>query len=300
MRMSRILFLIVVVSIAIFGYYTIRVTSLFFLQYSKFHPPHEQIHRTEGKFDSRLHDIAIDVGDGTHVAGWSLPSNNGATIIFVHGVTANRNQLLPIAAVLNEHGYGALLLDMPGHGESGGRADWGISSQRAVERAIDLALKEDGVRHIGLFAFSMGACIAAQVAAQNDRVNALVLLAAYTNLADELRYNFRSRIPFFGDLSVLATRMAGVDVSNMQTLDILRGSTSPPVFIVSGTVDRSIPVSMPRTLFQAAHEPKELWLVDGADHGDERDTAGHAIFDERVRIFLDKALFGRNVDLSHL
>jgi uncharacterized protein len=214
-------------------------------------------------------------------------------IIVVHGTKANRNQLLPVALALNVHGYGALLLDMPGHGESGGAADWGISSQLAVERAIDLALKEDGVRHIVLFGFSMGACIAAQVAAQNDRVNALVLLAAYTNLADELRYNFQSRVPFFSDLSVLATRMAGVHVGNMQTLDMLRSSPSRPVFIISGTADRSIPVSMPRTLFQAAREPKELWLVDGADHGDERDTAGPAIFDDRVRTFLDKALFGK-------
>jgi hypothetical protein len=47
MRISRILFLIVLAAIAIAGYYTIRVTSLLFLQYNKFHPPHEQIHRPE-------------------------------------------------------------------------------------------------------------------------------------------------------------------------------------------------------------------------------------------------------------
>ena len=53
-------------------------------------------------------------------------SNNGAIIIFLHGSPGNRNQLLPVAMALNEHGYGVLLVDMPGHGESGGRADWGI------------------------------------------------------------------------------------------------------------------------------------------------------------------------------
>jgi fermentation-respiration switch protein FrsA (DUF1100 family) len=84
----------------------------------------------------------------------------------------------------------------------------------------------------------------------------------------------------------------------MRTIDTL-GAIARPVLIIGGTADTSIPASMPRALFQAAHEPKELWLVDGADHGFERATAGPDIFDERVRIFLDKALLGKDADLGH-
>jgi hypothetical protein len=54
---------------------------------------------------------------------------------------------------------------------------------------------------------------------------------------------------------------------------------------------------MPQELFRAAHEPKELWLICGGNHGNLRDTAGSVVFDERVRIFLDKA-FGSDVDLA--
>jgi hypothetical protein len=56
---------------------------------------------------------------------------------------------------------------------------------------------------------------------------------------------------------------------------------------------------MPQALFQAAHEPKELWLVEGANHLNVRETAGPVIFDRRVSIFLDRALFAGDVDLSH-
>jgi uncharacterized protein len=246
-----------------------------------------------------LHDIAIEIGDATRAAGWSLPSSNSALIIFVHGSPSNRKELLPVAMALNEHGYGALLLDMPGHGESGGRADWGVSSQIAVERAIDLALKDESIRHIAIFGFSMGTSIAVQVAARDRRVNALILLAAYTSLDDALRKEFQSRVPFLNEFGVLATRVAGVDVSAMRTLDLLKTSAPCPIFIIAGTSDASIPYSMSRALFQAAHEPKELWLVEGANHGNVRDTAGPVIFDERVSIFLDKALLGSDVDLSH-
>jgi uncharacterized protein len=298
MRISRRLLLICTVAIAILGYYTIRVTRVFLLQHSLYHPPQEQIDRPAGKFGSRLHDIAIEIGDGTRVAGWSLPSDNGAVIIFIHGAAGSRKELLPVAIALNEHGYGALLLDMPGHGESGGGADWGISSQLAVERAIDFALKGDGVRHIAIFGFSMGGCIAVQVSTRERRVDALVLLSAYDDISDYLRNKFRSRVPFLNEFGVLATRVAGVDVSAMRTLDILKSSGPRPVFIIAGTADKSIPVSMSRALFQAAHDPKELWLVEGASHGNVRDTAGSVLFDERASSFLDKALFGSDFELA--
>jgi uncharacterized protein len=300
MRVSRRLLFICAVVLAILSYYTIRVTRIFSIQYSQYHPPRGEIDPPAGKFGSRLHDVAIEMGDGTRVAGWSLPSSNGAVIIFIHGTAGNRKELLPVALSLEEHGYGALLLDMPGHGESGGRADWGVSSQIAVERAIDLALKGDGVRRIAIFGYSMGSCIAVQVATRERRVNALVLLAAYTNLADELRHKYQSRVPFLDEFGVLATRTAGVNVGAMRTLDLLKISASRPVLFIAGTADRSIPVSMPLALFQATHEPKELWLVEGANHGNVRDTAGSVAFDERVSMFLNRALFGSDVDLSHL
>jgi len=200
---------------------------------------------------------------------------------------------------LNDHGYGAILLDMPGHGESGGRADWGVSSQIAAERAIDLALHDDAVRHIAIFGYSMGSCIAVQVAVRERRVNALVLLGAFTNLGDQIRYQFHARVPLLGEFSLLAARVIGVQVSAMRTLDLLKASASRPVLIIAGTADSLIPVSMPLALFQVAHEPKELWLVQRANHTNVRDTAGPAIFDERVSMFLDKALFGSDADSSH-
>jgi pimeloyl-ACP methyl ester carboxylesterase len=167
------------------GYYTVRASRAFFFSYSDFHPPREQIVHPAGQIGSRLQDIAFETDDGTRVEGWSLPSSNGA-------------------------------------GESGGRADWGISSYNAVKRAMDLASKSAGIRHIALFGYSMGSFIAVQIAARELRVNALVLLAPFTNLADEIRYQFQSRVPFLNEFSVVAARMAGVPVDHMRTVDILK------------------------------------------------------------------------------
>ena len=130
----------------------------------------------------------------------------------------------------------------------------------------------------------------------SDLKRRLIFLCAFTKLADQIRYQFHSRVPFLHALSLLATRLAGVHVGAMRTLDLLRTSASRPVFTIAGSADGLIPVSMPLALSQAACEPNELWLVEGADHGNVRDTAGPANFDERLSMFLNKALFGGDVD----
>jgi pimeloyl-ACP methyl ester carboxylesterase len=219
-----------------------------------------------------------------------MPSRNGAVVVFLHGSPGDRSGFLPLLKGLSASGYGAILLDMPGHGESGGRADWGTSSQLAVEAAIDLALKDSGVSRIALFGYSMGGCVAAQVAMRDKRVTALVLLSTFTNLADALRHEYRSRVPMLEEFAVFAARSAGVPVDEMLTAEALRASPPRPVLIVGGTADRIIPASMLEALYQAAPGPKELWIVEGAGHVGLRERAGPELFDGRLRTFLDRAM----------
>jgi hypothetical protein len=48
----------------------------------------------------------------------------------VHGLSTNRTQLLPEAALLRRHGHGVLLLDSRASGESGGTlVTWGDAEQ---------------------------------------------------------------------------------------------------------------------------------------------------------------------------
>lgn len=59
-------------------------------------------------------------GDDIHLSGWYVPSENRAVIILLHGFGANRLEMKSRADVLVHHGYGVLLYDLRGHGESGG------------------------------------------------------------------------------------------------------------------------------------------------------------------------------------
>ena len=73
--------------------------------------------------------------------------------------------------------------------------------------------------------------------------------------------------------------------------EALIGDVSPrPVLIIHGEQDNAATtVADARRLYEAAHEPKELWIVDGGGH-----CSSHALFPEayetRVLWFLDRAL----------
>lgn len=268
-----------------------RAILVFRMQYDDFYPPRLSLPVPPRLAQSGMRPVAFTLDDGAAIAGWSLPSRNRAVVIFVHGSPGERSGFLPVAESLYRGGYGALLLDMPGHGESGGEANWGAQTRVAVERSVDVALQELGAREVALFGYSMGSFIAAHVAAKDTRVGALILLAPFTELADQLRYQYRTRVPFVSEFAVLATRAAGVPVDEMRTIDALRASGARPLLIIAGDSDGAIHYSMPEELYALAKEPKQLWIVAGAGHADIRETAQPAAFDERVRVFLDQAFF---------
>src|SRR5947209_19579580 len=89
------------------------------VEWRDFHPRRSAMVRPEGA-PAELSEVAFESSDGSALRGWWLPSRNGAAVVFVHGSSADRRGLYPQALFLHQHGFGALLFDMPGHGESAG------------------------------------------------------------------------------------------------------------------------------------------------------------------------------------
>jgi uncharacterized protein len=64
-----------------------------------------------------------------------------------------------------------------------------------------------------------------------------------------------------------ALRASGMPL-DMQPRDVIGAIAPRAVFILGGELDDIVPVFMARQLYQSAGEPKELWIVHGARHGD--------------------------------
>ena len=67
-------------------------------------------------------DVEFTTDDGVDLSGWYIPSTNRAAVVLMHGSGSTRSAVLDHAIVLAERGYGVLLFDSRGNGDSDGRA----------------------------------------------------------------------------------------------------------------------------------------------------------------------------------
>lgn len=120
--------------------------------------------------------VSLPTSDGVTLAAWWVPGTNGAAVLVRHGAGSTHEGALAQASVLAEHGYGVLLMDARGHGESTGRAmDFGWWGDADITAGLDhLAVRSDvDDGRIGLLGLSMGGEEAIG-AATDPRVRAVV------------------------------------------------------------------------------------------------------------------------------
>jgi pimeloyl-ACP methyl ester carboxylesterase len=133
--------------------------------------------RTPADVGLPFEDVRISSSDGTSLSAWWVPSRNGAAIVLLPGSGSTRHAVLDHAALVAQHGYGALLLDWRGHGGSAGRSmEFGWGADHDVSAAISFVLEQPSVtRSVGLLGLSLGGEVALTVAALDHRVRASIV-----------------------------------------------------------------------------------------------------------------------------
>jgi pimeloyl-ACP methyl ester carboxylesterase len=122
--------------------------------------------------------VTLTTADGKRLRGWYVPSRNGAAVAVMHGTGSNRVGVADHARLLARHGYGVLIFDFHGHGESDGRS---TSLPSRFQQDADAALAylhgrpdvRDG--RIGVVGVSLGGEVAVHAAARDRAWRAIVL-----------------------------------------------------------------------------------------------------------------------------
>jgi dipeptidyl aminopeptidase/acylaminoacyl peptidase len=225
---------------------------------------------------ARWQDVSFETEDGLTLQGWYVvpEAENGATVILVHGLGGNREQVLGDAALLAAEGYSALLFDLRNCGESEGEVTTlGLREALDVGAALDFVLAQpttDPAR-IGLLGHSMGGATVILAAAHYPQVRAMVAESTYTSVEDNVADSVRAltglpAFPFAPLIVWFGEREADLDIGQVSPVDVI-GTISPrAVMIVHGEQDSVLPAKNAERLYAAAGEPKELYLVPGADH----------------------------------
>jgi uncharacterized protein len=218
-------------------------------------------------------EVSFQTADGVRLNGSYFPSHNGSAVVLTHGYGENRLQLTPEAKLLVREGYGVLSYDLRGHGSSAGaHTSFGAKEQLDVRAALDFLSRQPGIdtKHLGSLGFSIGATAALLEALNDPRVSALALEGIASSLrserGDELGHINPLRIGrLFAELGMLW--LEGVPVASLDARELIAGLSPRALLIVHGAHDPSVPVERVRSLYDAAHEPKQLVIVPNAGHG---------------------------------
>src|SRR5215207_8136116 len=117
-------------------------------------------------------DVSFDTSDGLTLHGWYVPSRNGAAVIAFPG----RKGPQAHARMLARHGYGVLLFDRRGEGESeGDPTSWGWGNEKDLKAAIAFLQGRTDVDRgrIGGLGLSVGGEMMIQTAAETDALKAV-------------------------------------------------------------------------------------------------------------------------------
>ena len=231
---------------------------------------------TPGDYGLAWEPLALTTEDGIPIAGWLIrhPQASGV-LILLHGFGTAKADLLDMSQAF--HGrmpYHLALIDFRGHGESGGRRiSFGFREVLDVQAVLsfvkqDAALKELPVVCYGI---SMGGAIAILAAARFQQINAVVTDSAYADLGKAIAMAIwmAYHIPrfFLGQLVLWGTQVRlGCRLLSLSPVRCVGRIAPRPILVIHGTGDRTVPPDEADALFRAAGDPKELWLVPGAEH----------------------------------
>jgi fermentation-respiration switch protein FrsA (DUF1100 family) len=223
--------------------------------------------------DMHGQSVEFPSASGATVRGWFLPGESGAgVIVLMHGVRGSRMGMTGRARFLGSAGYSVLIFDFQAHGESTGeRITIGHLESRDAQAAVDFVRRRVPGEKVGLIGVSMGGA-AALLATPRLDVQAWVLEEVYSEInqaiTNRLTLRFGSWAEFLTPLlSWQLEPRLGVSPEDLRPIERIGGVTAPKLLIAAAE-DRHTLLKESRRLFNAASEPKELWVIDGAQHVD--------------------------------
>jgi pimeloyl-ACP methyl ester carboxylesterase len=257
---------------------------------------HKQpVHVPTGTWAVQHEDVTLHTSDGLDLAGWYAPARKGATIILVHGSGGSRaGGIKSRATMFARHGFGVLLYDARGGGDSEGRPEAvGWTWHRDVEAAVDF-LRARGVTNIGAFGLSTGAEVVLETAGRDPRIKAVGGEGAEARTFTEIRelpHSFSNAFTGLYTAEMFAVHHVLSHAASPPSLkkQVAKIAPRPILLISSGT---GYERDLTRAWYRAATGPKALWEVTDAQH-----TGGLAAhpreYERRVTSFFARALHAR-------
>lgn len=218
------------------------------------------------------------------------------TAVIVHGYTDNAIRMMMIGYLYNKRlDFNILLPDLRDTGLSDGDAiQMGWLDRKDVMQWMGVAneIYGDTTRMV-IHGISMGAATTMMVAGepQPGYVKCFVEDCGYTSAWDQFSKELKEQFglpqfPLMYTASWLCRLEYGWGFKEASALKQV-AKCQLPMFFIHGDKDDYVPTWMVYKLYEAKPEPKELWVVPGADHAHSY-LFNTEEYTEKVKAFVDK------------
>ena len=239
-------------------------------------------------------EVALMTSDGLRLAGWYVPSRNGAAVIAFPG----RSGPVRHARMLVRHGYGVLLLDRRGEGESEGDFNargWGGEPDLRAAIAYLRARPDVNGGRIGGLGLSVGGEMLLQTAAHDRGLRAVVSEGAGNrSVAEHKHMPDAPPAPLRWIAPITMETAAGVILANHlpppDLADLMPRIAPRPVLLIRG-MEGNGDEALNRVYRDAGGPTTTLWEIRRAGHTGGISTAP-AEYERTVIGFFDRALGG--------
>jgi hypothetical protein len=230
-------------------------------------------------------EVSFTTGDGLELTGWYVPSRNRAAVIAFPGRKGTQRP----ARVLIRHGYGVLLFDRRGEGDSEGDPNaLGWNGTGDVEAAIAFLHRRPDVdpARIGGIGLSVGGEMLLEAAAESDDLKAVVSDGAGIRSVREASL-IPSAVPVWAGLTAGTAVFSGhAPPPNLN--DVVERISPRPVFFIYASSGQG-GEELSQDYYESAKQPKLVWKVPGATHTNGIEARPRE-YERRMIGFFDAAL----------
>lgn len=212
-------------------------------------------------------DVFFETQDGQALHGWFLPTPRRTargTVLHLHGNAANITGHYEFARWLPDAGYNTLVFDYRGFGRSKGSVTRAGTVKDAMAALDYLRVRGDvDADRIVVWGQSIGGAISVALAAERrSQIRGLVVEAGFSSYRGIVRHHVMHN-PL---LLALAWWFPFFISEELKPIDLVDQISPVPVLFIHGTADRVVPHKMSQAMYDKAKQPKELWLIQSADH----------------------------------
>jgi pimeloyl-ACP methyl ester carboxylesterase len=224
------------------------------------------------------------------------PGQRDLAIVIAHGFTMSwqRPLIWKLVRRFNQ-AAGVVTFDFRGHGRSSGLSTLGDKEIEDLDVAVRYA-RELGYQRVATVGFSMGGSVVLRQAALRGGTDAVISVSGpgrwfyrdtvamrRVHLAAEKRLG-RAFTRYFLNTRISADGWPTPDP--MPPAEAASRISPVPLLIVHGDQDIYFPPDHGQQLYDAAREPKELWLIPGFGHAERHTDDALA---DRLAAWADKA-----------